>query len=77
MALLPWVWPPEPGDGQPDAFAGFEGIRVDVARDGWVEVSVGPYNGFLPPDRIEEFVAAVRAAAAKRSDLHPAPDVPR
>ena len=62
---LPWTWPPESIEGRPHAFADYEPVRVDAAHDGWVEVSVGPFNGYLPPDRVEEFVEAVRAAAGR------------
>lgn len=61
VSALPWTWPP---DDDPK-FDGYEGMRVDAARDGWVEVSVASANGFLPPDKVEEFIAAVRAAAGE------------
>lgn len=37
---------------------------MDAARDGWVEVSVGAANGYLPPDKARELIAAVEAALA-------------
>jgi hypothetical protein len=60
---LPWSWPIEPEWGWPIGESR-ETIHVDKSRDGWVEITVGASNGFLPPDKAEEFIAAVRAALA-------------
>ena len=62
MTALPWTWPPD-GDRR---YANYEPIRVNRAREGWTEVSVGPFNGYLPPDETEGFITAVRAAAGEQ-----------
>ena len=61
---LPWTWPVEPEGGWPTGEYR-ESIHVDAAREGWVEITVGASNGFLPPDKVEEFIAAVRAAVGR------------
>jgi hypothetical protein len=59
-----WQYPIEPEGGWPLGEQR-ETITVESAPDGWVAISVGPYDGYLPPDKVEEFIAAVRAAAGE------------
>jgi hypothetical protein len=61
---LPWRWPVEPEGGwrEADEEHWRDPIAVDVAAEGWVAIQVGASDGYLPPDKVEEFVAAVRAA---------------
>jgi hypothetical protein len=61
MTALPWSWPVEPPGGWPPG-RNVETVTVDAARDGWVEVSVGPCNGHLPPEQARALIAAVEAA---------------
>jgi hypothetical protein len=61
---LPWTYPTEPEGGWPIG-GNLDPITVDRARDGWVAIQVGASDGYLPPDKVEEFIAAVRAAVGK------------
>ncbi len=60
-----WQYPVEPEGGWPLGEQR-ETISGEAAPDGWVTIGVGPYYGHLPPDKVEEFIAAVRAAAGER-----------
>jgi hypothetical protein len=61
---LPWRWPVEPEGGCPPG-RNFDPIIVDTAPEGWVAIQVGASDGYLPPDKVEEFIAAVRAAVGR------------
>jgi hypothetical protein len=64
VITLPWEFPTEPEGGWPLGEQR-ETITVDAAPDGWVAICVGANDGYLPPGKVEEFIAAVRAAAGE------------